>query len=264
LSIEYRDSTSKEPRCLGLVGGLGPGATVYYYRGLLAAHEVERRTPRLLIAHADVERVRHFLDNNDRAGLARYLAGFVSGLAAGGAELTAIVAITPHICASELTTISPLPLIDIASAVAEEIQTRNYKCVALLGTRFTVASRMFGRLGVDVVMPKPYEIDQIHNVYMDVLHERSTPMQIDGLRQVARKLIERDGAEAVLLAGTDLSMVLNENNAGFPTIDCAAAHIKAIMKRLLDVRFGSLADIRTAQGHVRFAPNSDRKSGHPQ
>ena len=29
-----------------------------------------------------------------------------------------------------------------------------------------------------------------------------------------------------------------------------------------DVRFGSLADIRTAQGHVRFAPNSDRESGH--
>jgi len=38
----------------------------------------------------------------------------------------------------------------------------------------------------------------------------------------------------VLLAGTDLSMVLNEDDAGFPTIDCAAVHIKAIAKRLLD------------------------------
>jgi aspartate/glutamate racemase len=28
---------TKEGRCLGLVGGLGPGATVYYYNGLLAA-----------------------------------------------------------------------------------------------------------------------------------------------------------------------------------------------------------------------------------
>jgi aspartate racemase len=78
------------------------------------------------------------------------------------------------------------------------------------------------------------EIEQIHNTYMDVLHDRSTAAQIDGLRQVARTLVARDGAEAVLLAGTDLSMVLNENDAGFPTIDCAAAHIKAIAKRLLD------------------------------
>ena len=178
--------------------------------------------------------VRSFVENNDRTGLARYLAGFISSLAAGGAEMAAIVAITPHICAAELTAISPLPLIDIVSEVAAAIRTLGLKRVALLGTRFTVESRMFDRLGVDVIMPKVEEIEQIHNTYMDVLSGRSTTAQIDGLRQVARTLIARDGAEAVLLAGTDLSMVLNEVDAGFPTIDCAAAHIKAIAKRLLD------------------------------
>ena len=34
--------------------------------------------------------------------------------------------------------------------------------------------------------------------------------------------------------------------------------------RWRDVRFGSLADICSAKGHVRFAPNSDRESGFPQ
>jgi aspartate racemase len=228
------NGTDKEARCLGLIGGLGPGATVYYYRELLAAHEAAGRTARLIIAHADVNRVRGFAENNDRSGLAQYLAGFVSSLAAGGAEMTAIVAITPHICAAELLAISPLPLIDIVSEVAGAIRTRGLNRVALLGTRFTVESRMFDRLGVDVVMPKREEIEQIHNTYMDVLHDRSTPGQIDRLRQVARTLIERDGAEAVLLAGTDLSMMLSEHNAGFPTIDCAAVHIKAIIERLLE------------------------------
>ena len=227
-------ATGKEGRCLGLIGGLGPGATVYYYRDLLAAHEAAGRTARLLIAHADLNRVRGFAENNERAGLARYLAAFISSLAAAGAEMTAIVAITPHICAAELTAISPLPLIDIVSEVATAIRVRGLKRIALLGTRFTIESRMFDRLSVDVIMPKEEEIEQIHNTYMDVLHDRSTPAQINGLRQVARTLVARDGAEAVLLAGTDLSMVLNENDAGFPTIDCAAAHIKAIAKRLLD------------------------------
>jgi aspartate racemase len=227
------NSTGREGRCLGLVGGLGPGATFYYYRGLLAAHEAAGRTARLLIAHVDLNRVRGFVENNERVGLARYLAGFISSLAAGGAEMVAIVAITPHICAAELTAISPLPLIDIVSEVAAEIRARDLKRVALLGTRFTVESRMFDRLGVDVIMPKAEEIEQIHNAYMDVLYDRSTPAQIDGLRQLARTLIARDGAQAVLLAGTDLSTVLNEDNAGFPTIDCAAAHITTIGKRLL-------------------------------
>ncbi len=227
------NSTGREGRCLGLVGGLGPGATFYYYRGLLAAHEAAGRTARLLIAHVDINRVRGFVENNNRVGLARYLAGFISSLTAGGAEMAAIVAITPHICAAELTAISPLPLIDIVSEVAAEIRARGLKRVALLGTRFTVESRMFDRLGVDVIMPKAEEIEQIHNAYMDVLYDRSTPAQIDGLRQLARTFIARDGAQAVLLAGTDLSMVLNEDNAGFPTIDCAAAHITTIGKRLL-------------------------------
>jgi len=192
----------KEPRCLGLVGGLGPGATVYYYRGLLAAHEEAGQTARLLVAHADLDSVRRFMENDDRRGLAHYLEGFVSSLAAGGAEMTAIVAVTPHSCASELTAISSLPLIDIVSEVAAVIHTRGLKRVALLGTRFTVESRMFHRLGVDVVMPKAEEIDQIHNTCMDVFYERSTPAQIDACVKLRALSSRATGAaaEAVLLA----------------------------------------------------------------
>jgi aspartate racemase len=222
-----------EGRFLGLIGGLGPSATVYYYRGLLAAHQAAGKAARLLIAHADVNEARAFVEKDDRAGLARYLASFISSLSGGGAEMSAIVAITPHLCTAELTAISPLPLIDIVSEVAAEIRARGLRRVALLGTRFTVESRMFGRLGVDVVMPKASEIEQIHNIYMDALNDRSTAKQIDELRQLARMLISRDGADAVLIAGTDLSIVLNEQNAGFRAMDCAAVHIRAITKKLL-------------------------------
>jgi hypothetical protein len=40
--------------------------------------------------------------------------------------------------------------------------------------------------------------------------------------------------------------------------------IPAVWKGLADVRFGSLADIRTAQTNVRFTLNSDRESEFPQ
>jgi aspartate racemase len=119
------------------------------------------------------------------------------------------------------------------SEVAEAIRLRGLKRVALFGTRSTVESHMFGRLGVDVVMPKPDEVDFIHNTYLDVLYDRSTPAQIDRLREQAHTLIGRDGVESVLLAGTDLSMVFDETSAGFPTIDCARVHIDAIVRRLL-------------------------------
>jgi aspartate racemase len=222
-----------EGRCLALIGGLGPGATIHYYRGLIATHEAAGRVPRMLIAHADVNRARTLAEGKRLEELARYLSGLIESMAAGGAEMAAIVAITPHICAPELTALSPLPLIDMVSEVAEAVRARGLTRVALFGTRSTVESRMFGRLGVEVVMPKRDEIERIHNTYLDVLYDRSTPAQIDGLRELAHTLIKRDGAESVLLAGTDLSMVFDESNTGFPTIDCAGVHIAAITRRLL-------------------------------
>jgi aspartate racemase len=224
----------QEGRVLGLIGGLGPGATVHYYRGLLAAHAAQGRVARMLIAHADVDRGRPLAEANKLDELAGYLNGFVDQTAAGGAEMAAIVAVTPHICAAQLLPLLRIPLIDMVSVVADEIHARGLKRIALFGTRSTVESRMFGRLGVDVVMPAPDEIDFIHNAYLDVVYDRSTPAGINRLRELAHTLIKRDGAEAVLLAGTDLSMVMNEENAGFPTLDCAGVHIKAIARRLLD------------------------------
>jgi aspartate racemase len=223
----------KEGRTLGLIGGLGPGATVHYYRELLAAHKAQGRVARMLIAHADVDYGRPLAEAGKLDELARYLNSFIDQTAAGGAEMAAIVAVTPHICSAQLLPLLRIPLIDMVSTVADAIRERGLKRVALFGTRSTVQSRMFSRLGVDVIVPSSEEIDIINSSYLDFVYDRHTPATIDRLRELAHTLIKRDGAEAVLLAGTDLSMVMNEENAGFPTIDCAGVHIAEIAKQLL-------------------------------
>jgi aspartate racemase len=225
--------SGKEGRTLGLVGGLGPNATVYYYNGLIAAHKAQGRVARMLIAHADVDHGRPLAEANKLDELARYLNGFIDATAAGGAEMAAIVAVTPHICSAQLIPLLKIPLVDMVATVADAIKARGLKRIALFGTRSTVQSKMFGRLGVDVIVPQPAEIDTINDAYLDVVYDRSTSATLDRLRELAHTLIRRDGAEAVLLAGTDLSMVMNEQNAGFPTLDCAGAHIAEITRRLL-------------------------------
>jgi aspartate racemase len=227
---------SKESRCLGLVGGLGPGATVHYYRAIVAAHAAKGRAARMLIAHADVDRVLALAGANDLDALARYLAGVIADLKAGGAELAATVAITPHICAPQLARLSPLPFIDIVTEVSAAVRAKGLKRVALFSTRVTVETAMFGRLGdIDVVMPQPDEVETIHSTYVDIVAARQTAAQVDRLRELARTLVARDGVDAILLAGTDLSTVFDENNAGFPLLDCASVHITAIMRRLIDL-----------------------------
>jgi aspartate racemase len=81
-------------------------------------------------------------------------------------------------------------------------------------------------------MPQADEIERIHRIYSDFVAGRGSDTQAEELRKLAQTFVARDGAQAVLIAGTDLSTVFTEGNAGFPMIDCASVHIGAIVRRL--------------------------------
>jgi aspartate racemase len=95
-------------------------------------------------------------------------------------------------------------------------------------------TELFGRLkDVDVVAPKPAEVDFIHQTYLELVNAGiGTEQQHLGLHHLAQTLIERDGIEAIILAGTELSLVFNRDNTDFPHIDGARLHLEAIMEQL--------------------------------
>ena len=146
----------------------------------------------------------------------------------------AIPAITPHICRAELRERSDLRLIDILDVTARHLRERGIARVALFGTRFTIDSRLFGALeSVDIVSPRETEVEEIHRIYLDLAQNgRCTAQDEARLRDIATTLCQRDRVEAIVLAGTDLNLIFNEANAGFPAVDCAAAHIAAIVEEM--------------------------------
>jgi aspartate racemase len=221
-------------RCLGLIGGLGVGATIYYYQELVKAHLELGQVANLLILHADVNRVLQYAAAGETSGMAEYFLQLIGRLSAAGAEIIAIPAATPHLCAPELMERSPIPLVSLVDEIVREVDDRKLKRVALFGTRFTMETELFGRLkDVDVVAPKPAEIDFIHQTYLQLVNVGSgTEQQYRGLHQLAHTLIERDGIEAIILAGTELSLLFNRANTDFPHIDGARLHLAAIMEQL--------------------------------
>jgi aspartate racemase len=166
-----------------------------------------------------------YVKRGDRIGLAKYFARLIERLAHGGANLAAISAVTPHICIRELEKISALPLVNIIEEVGAEIRSRGYKRVALFGTRFVVETSMFGMLeGIDVAVPD--QVDAIHQAYMQTVAGETGGRAI--LSQIAREL----PVDAIVLAGTDLSLIFDETNTDFPHVDCAKTHVQAIMRDL--------------------------------
>jgi aspartate racemase len=219
-------------RCLGLLGGVGVGAAVHYYEALAAAHAAKAEPLPLVMVNADMATGLGFVTAGDLQGLARYLAGLISRMRDAGAELAAIPAVTPHICFNELVPISPLPLVDIAAPLADHLSAHGIRRAALFGTRFTIESAMFGRLAdIELVKPRADEITTIHDAYMRTANSgKGAPEDYHALTTMASTLIERDGAEAIIFAGTDLSLLFDAANTTFPAIDCADLHIAAILR----------------------------------
>jgi len=230
----HRMNDKKPARCLGLVGGLGVGATVHYYQEVVKAHAARERVPNIVVVHADMQRVLNDAAAGETAQLARYLADLISRMASAGAQVAVIPAVTPHICAAELVRLSPIPIVNLIDVIAQEIRTTKFKRVSMFGTRFSVESKMFGQLkDTDVVMPRPEEISFVHETYLRMANtQRASEQQYRDLRQLAFTLIEREGVQAIILAGTDLALVFNESNTDFPHIDGARIHLNAIMREL--------------------------------
>jgi len=223
--------------CLGLVGGLGVGAAVQYYRELARMH-AERGSPmRLVMIHADVNRVLGHAAAGETGLLAEYLAALISRMKDAGAQIAAIPAVTPHICEPRLREIVSLPLVSLVEEIVREVRRRGLKRVALFGTRFVIESALFGRLeDVRVISPRPDEIEVIHEAYLEIVSAGvGSAVVRERLRRIAHRLCDEAGAEAIILAGTELSLVFEPENTDFPCVDGTRLHLDALMRKVFSV-----------------------------
>ena len=220
--------------CIGIVGGLGVGATVHYYEKITEACKARGVVPDLVFVHADVDHGQSLVRAGKLDALADYLATFIDRLGRAGAEAAVLPAVTPHICIAQLERRVRLPVISIVDPIKAELQARRITRVALFGTIFTMQGSLWGQLeGADIVKPSPKEMDFIGKAYQRILDtQQADPGDAAGLRRIAADLQRRDGVEAILLAGTDLALMFDEASAGFPAIDVARLHIEAIVERL--------------------------------
>jgi aspartate racemase len=219
----------------GLIGGIGPAATEFYYRGLVRRHARRADALELTIVQADVrDQARNMAANNPRAQ-AEIFARLISRLAAAGAQEAAVTSLGGHFCINELMTISPLPLINAIPAVAAEIAHRNIRTLGILGTATVMQSGLYGCLsGIDIVLPKGDLLQHVSQTYMAMATiGQVTQSQRDVFFTAGRALCEEQGADAVLLGGTDLFLAFEGQDCGFPVLDGADIHIDAIHQRAI-------------------------------
>jgi aspartate racemase len=218
---------------IGLIGGIGPAATEFYYRGLIGRHAKAGTAPDLTIVHADVRDMARNLARNAAQEQAEIFARLIQRLAAAGAVLAAVTSMGGHFCIRELTAISPLPLLNAIPEVDAAVRERNLRTIGIIGTRNVMETGLYGGItAARIVRPEGEALDEVHSAYITMAGEGTVTEDQRGVFfSAGRRLCDEQGAEAVVLGGTDLFLAFAGQNCGFPVIDCADIHVDALYRR---------------------------------
>ena len=217
---------------IGLIGGIGPAATEFYYRGLVRAHASTGNAMDLTIVHADIRDLIRNATNGAGQEQAEIYLEFVKRLQSAGADAVAVTSLGGHFCIQELEAISPLPVINAIPVINAYLEQRQLERVALLGTRFVMESGIYGGISaVEFVLPQGDDLCAVHDTYLAIATSgAATEEQCAFIFSIGKRLCEDRGAEAVVLGGTDLFLVFENRECGFPVIDCAEVHIEALAR----------------------------------
>jgi len=114
------------------------------------------------------------------------------------------------------------------------------KKVGLFGTGFTMKANLypeeFARVGIALVRPKESEREFIHTKYIhELLNNQFLPETRAQILDIAERMKAEDGVEAVILAGTELPLLLRQSGSTtIKFLDTTVIHVEAIVDQLLN------------------------------
>jgi len=227
---------------VGIIGGIGPESTVEYYRLIVSAYlerEGNGNYPGIIINSINMKKMLDLIGDNQFEEVTDYLVGEIQKLASAGADFAVLASNTPHIVFNEIKQKSQLPLISIVEATCQEARRTGMQRVGLFGTKFTMQGGFYDQIfsdhGITVISPDDNDQNYIHDIYMgELVKGIFRDATKSKLLNIANKIREKEGIQGLILGGTELPLILKEDDAeGIEFLDTTKIHVESIMQRLL-------------------------------
>ena len=225
------------PRHIGIVACSAEGASLCYQTicvegaTLLGPHahpEVSMHTP----SFADYTAC---LYRGDWQGVGELMLASANKLARIGADFLICPDNTIHQGLPYIEGRSPLPWLHIAEVAAAEAAARGYRRLGLTGTRWLVESEVYPEKlaahGLECLRPGAAEREATNRIIMEELvYGVFKPEAIAHFQRVIERL-KTQGADAVLLACTEIPLIMNDANSPLPTLDTTRLLARAALSR---------------------------------
>jgi aspartate racemase len=226
-------------RKIGLVGGLSWVSTAEYYRRL---NEITQQhlggVASARIAMESVNRqayVEAVIDRGDEAAACDQILDAVRCVERAGADFVVISCNDVHRFVPAIAPQINMPFLHIAEPTANEIKRRGLKTVSLLGVRKTMEGdfypEIFSRHGIATMVPSDEERAYVHDkIYDELVKDTFTEETRNGYLSVIEQLSSR-GAEGVVLACTEIPLLLSPDQIPVPSFSTTELHCQAAVKQ---------------------------------
>ena len=230
-------------KTIGMIGGMSWESTVPYYR--IVNETVKERlgglhSAKLVLISVDFQEIERLQQTGAWDDAGRILAEAAKSLRAAGADFLVLCTNTMHKVAYAIESAVDIPLLHIADPTAEEIKRLGMKKVGLLGTRFTMEqdfyrSRLSDRHDLEIVVPNEVDRETIHAViYEELCQGKVLADSRTQYQRIIQRLVE-DGAEAIILGCTEISMLISALDSPVPVFDTTSIHARKAVEWALSV-----------------------------
>ena len=221
-------------RKLGLIGGMSWISTRAYYERINKF--VQKQAPPMasapmLIESLDYSKVYEAKQRDDWDAVAGILVDSARRLESAGAQGLIIAANTMHRVYDQVAEAVSIPLLHIADAVGDAMQAAECESAAILGTR-TVMTESFYRQrliahGVELLPPNPEDVEMVDGIiYKELMLGRVTRDAERALKTLITSK-DKEGADAIVLACTELELVVDTRANVLPVFDSTDIHCRA-------------------------------------
>lgn len=223
---------------IGLIGGTSWHSTIVYYRFLnemVGAKIGTHANPELLLYSLNVELMR---EQNIQKINNKYLE-IAQTLQTAGAEAIVICANTPHMVYKFVQPKINIPILHIADAIGKEAKNNNLNKLGLLGTRPTmkedfISSPLKENFGIETIIPDDEHIDQNHHFIAEELTKGIFSTEAKKFYIEQMKLLQKKGAEGIILGCTELPMLLDQKDFDLPLLATTKLHAQMAVKFILE------------------------------
>lgn len=223
---------------IGLIGGITWQSTQLYYQ-LLNTKVAEtlggQSSCECIIESVNFADISSKQAKGDWDTLHTQMTDIAVRLENAGAEIILICANTMHLSVPAIKEKITVPLIHIAEVAGKVVKEKGCEKVLLLGTKYTMELDFYkdilkNQFGIEVLIPNEADREIIHNI---IYSELSKGIITDDSKKHYLNIIEKskkDGAQGVILACTEIPLLIQQEDCDIVVIDTTKEHAYAAVE----------------------------------